>query len=80
MYTKDGYLKYTYNVLGLNEYTTSSDQPISPGDHEVRMEFDYEGGGLGKGGTVTLYADGHSIGSGKVERTLPFMFSMDETV
>ncbi|RZK72333.1 MAG: arylsulfatase [Rhodococcus sp. (in: high G+C Gram-positive bacteria)] len=80
VYTKDGYLKYTYNVLGLNEYTTSSDQPLSPGDHEVRMEFDYEGGGLGKGGTVTLYADGHSIGSGKVERTLPFMFSMDETV
>ncbi|MDV7084725.1 arylsulfatase [Rhodococcus sp. IEGM 248] len=80
VYTKDGYLKYTYNVLGLNEYTTTSDQPLSPGDHEVRMEFDYEGGGLGKGGTVTLYADGHSIGSGKVERTLPFMFSMDETV
>ncbi|KXX59883.1 MULTISPECIES: arylsulfatase [unclassified Rhodococcus (in: high G+C Gram-positive bacteria)] len=80
VYTKDCYLKYTYNVLGLNEYTTTSDQPLSPGDHEVRMEFDYEGGGLGKGGTVTLYADGHSIGSGKVERTLPFMFSMDETV
>lgn len=42
VYTKDGYLKYTYNVLGLNEYTTTSDQPLSPGDHEVRMEFDYE--------------------------------------
>ncbi|MFC0453194.1 arylsulfatase [Rhodococcus jostii] len=80
VYTKDGYLKYTYNVLGLHEYTTTSDQPLSPGVHEVRMEFDYEGGGLGKGGTVTLSADGHSIGAGKVEQTLPFMFSMDETV
>ncbi|WP_370181454.1 sulfatase-like hydrolase/transferase [Rhodococcus wratislaviensis] len=80
VYTRDGYLKYTYNVLGMNEYTTTSDQPLSPGEHEVRMEFEYEGGGLGKGGTVTLSADGHPIGTGKVERTLPFMFSMDETV
>ena len=33
-------------------------QPIPPGHHQVRMEFKYDGGGLGKGGDITLYVDG----------------------
>jgi arylsulfatase len=43
------------------------------------MEFDYDGGGLAKGGTVTLYIDGASVGEGRVEGTIPMVFSADET-
>ena len=43
------------------------------------MEFKYDGGGLAKGGTVTLYIDGNVAGSGRVERTVPMVFSLDET-
>ncbi len=43
------------------------------------MEFAYDGGGLGKGGNVTLYYDGHQVGSGRVEMTQPMVFSADET-
>ena len=43
------------------------------------MEFKYDGGGLGKGGTVTLYLDGKKCGEGRVEMTMPMMFSADET-
>ena len=32
------------------------------------MEFNYDGGGLGKGGDVTLYFDGKQVGEGRVER------------
>ena len=49
------------------------------GTHQVRMEFAYDGGGLGKGGTVTLYVDGAKIGEGRVEGTVPMLFSADET-
>jgi len=45
----------------------------------VRMEFAYDGGGLGKGGNVSLYYDGKKVGEGRVERTVPLMFSGDET-
>src|SRR4029079_1813745 len=45
-----------------------------------RMEFAYDGGGLGKGGTATLYVDGKPVGEGRVERTHAFFFSMDETM
>jgi arylsulfatase len=43
------------------------------------MEFDYDGGGMGRGGTVTLYCDGNDVGSGRVELTQGFVFSADET-
>ncbi len=43
------------------------------------MEFAYDGGGLGKGGTVTLYIDGDKAGEGRVEATVPMIYSGDET-
>jgi len=45
----------------------------------VRAEFAYDGGGLGKGGTVTLYLDGNRVGEGRVDNTQPMVFSADET-
>ena len=53
---------------------------IPAGTHQVRMEFAYDGGGLAKGGTVSLYTDGRKVGEGRVERTQPFAYSADETV
>ena len=43
------------------------------------MEFAYDGGGLGKGGDVTLYLDGEQVGEGRVDGTEPMVFSADET-
>jgi len=79
LYVKDGHLTYCYNFAGLEKYLITSTQPVPSGEHQVRMEFAYEGGGLAKGGTVTLYIDGKSVGAGKIERTLPIIFSADET-
>ena len=43
------------------------------------MEFKYDGGGLAKGGTVSLFVDGKKDGEGRVEQTVPMLFSADET-
>ena len=70
--------KFTYNVLGIQQFTiTPSSRP--GGTHQVRMEFAYDGGGLAKGGDVTLYYDGAAAGSGRVGATQPMIFSADET-
>jgi hypothetical protein len=45
----------------------------------VRMGFAYDGGGLAKGGDVTLYYDGEAVGRGRVGATQPMVFSADET-
>ena len=79
VYTLDGYLKFTYNVLGLHEFTVSGTEAVPTGQHQVRMEFAYDGGGLAKGGTVTLYHDGKGVGEGRVDLTQPMIFSADET-
>ncbi len=79
LYTKDGCAHFAYNTLGIHLYTTVADAPIPPGTHQVRMEFNYDGGGLAKGGDVTLYHDGSKVGAGRVEHTQPMVFSADET-
>lgn len=79
VYAKDGKLKFVYNVLGIHEFTTEATEPIPQGKHQVRMEFAYDGGGLAKGGDVTLYYDGKEVGKGRVQMTQPMVFSADET-
>jgi arylsulfatase len=74
-----GRARFTYNVLGIKEFTAEATEPIPAGDHQVRMEFAYDGGGLAKGGDVTLYYDGTQVGAGRVDATQPMIFSADET-
>jgi arylsulfatase A-like enzyme len=78
-YAKNGRLAYVYNFLGLESYVVTSEETIPAGKHQVRMEFAYDGGGLGKGGTVTLYIDGRPVGSRRIDHTQPIVFSADET-
>jgi arylsulfatase A-like enzyme len=79
LYTNAGKLKFVYNVLGIYEFPVEADRPIPKGTHQVRMEFAYDGGGLAKGGDVTLYHDGEPVGTGRVGATQAMLFSADET-
>jgi hypothetical protein len=79
LYAGGGRPAYCYNLFGLQRFKVYGDQPIPAGEHQVRAEFAYDGGGLGKGGTVTLYVDGAKAGEGRVEATVPMVFSADET-
>jgi len=80
LYAKGGKLKYCYNFCGLQHFFVEGTQAIPGGKHQVRMEFAYDGGGLAKGGTVSLFVDGQKVGEGRVEMTEPFAYSADETV
>jgi hypothetical protein len=79
LYAKNGKAAFVYNVLGVQQFATHAETPIPAGTHQVRMEFAYDGGGLAKGGDVSLYYDGVQVGQGRVEITQPFIFSADET-
>jgi arylsulfatase A-like enzyme len=78
LYAKSGKLKYCYNLLGIQHFYVESGSRIPEGNHQVRMEFEYAGGGLGKGGAVSLYVDGKKVGEGKVAATAAFVFSADD--
>jgi arylsulfatase len=79
LYLKDGRPRYCYNLLGLQRFVVEGDAVVPGGIHQVRMEFGYDGGGLAKGGTVSLYLDGSKVGEGRVDATVPMVFSADET-
>ena len=78
LYAKGGKLKYCYNLLGIQQFFAESASALTPGDHQVRMEFAYAGGGLGKGGTASLYVDGKKVGEGRVDATAAMVFSADD--
>ena len=66
LYAKGGKPRYCHNFIGLQRFTVEGEQAVPPGTHQVRMELDYDGGGLGKGAAVTLYIDGDEVGEGRV--------------
>jgi arylsulfatase A-like enzyme len=79
LYAKNGKPKYCYNYMALQSFYVEGSEEIPAGEHQVRMEFAYDGGGLGKGGTATLYIDGKAVGNGRVDATAMATFSLDET-
>ncbi|MDF1604129.1 arylsulfatase [Nocardioides sp. YIM 152315] len=79
VYFTKGHARFAYNLLGIQLFTVEADRSVPAGRHQVRMEFAYDGGGLGKGGAVTLFYDGDEVGSGRVDATQPMVFSADET-
>jgi arylsulfatase len=79
VYLVEGRPAYCYNLFGLRRFKVYGASAIPAGDHQVRAEFAYDGGGLAKGGTVRLYVDGEQVGEGRVDGTEPMIFSGDET-
>ena len=79
LYAVEGRPRYCYNFCDMARFTIEGDQTLSAGTHQVRMEFAYDGG-IGAGGAVTLYLDGKPVGNGRVDQTMAFLFSFDETL
>jgi arylsulfatase len=79
LYLLEGKPVYCYNLFGLQRFKVQGEEPVPSGEHQIRMEFAYDGGGLAKGGTATLYVDGSAVGEGRIAGTEPMIFSGDET-
>lgn len=78
LYLKAGRPTFVYNYLGVERPSFSGDTPLGKGKASLGVRFDYDGGGMGKGGTVTLTVDGATVASGRLERTVPIQFSITE--
>jgi len=80
LYLLKGTPVFTYNLAGVARYRIAGKNKLNPGKHTILFDFKYDGGGLGKGGTGTLLVDGKKAAQGRIERTLPFRLSLDETL
>jgi arylsulfatase len=79
LYLVDGRPAHCYNLFGLRRFKIVGPDSVPPGEHQVRVEFTYDGGGFGKGGNYVLFLDGAKVGEGRVDATVPMLFSADET-
>ena len=79
LYMDEGKPAYTYNWFGLDSYTVASPKKIRSESAEIKLQFDYDGGGTGKGGLATLYVDGEKVAEGRIDKTQPALYSADET-
>jgi arylsulfatase A-like enzyme len=79
LYALDGKPAYCYNLFGIQRFKVLGADAMEPGEHQLRVEFEYDGGGFGKGGTATLYVDGTRAGEVRIPATVPLVFSLDET-
>ncbi|SOX53848.1 Arylsulfatase [Mycobacterium ahvazicum] len=80
LYVQNGRPTFTYNYFGSTYTTITASEILPAGEATVSVEFDYDGGGLGKGGVAKLLLDGLDVGDARIERTVPFGFSADEGV
>ncbi|MDT3776794.1 arylsulfatase [Nitrospira sp. MA-1] len=78
LYLREGKPIYTYNFLGLMRFTIAADDSLPAGKASIRFEFAYDGGGLGKGGTGTIFVNEKKVAQGRVEHTQAMIFSADE--
>jgi arylsulfatase A-like enzyme len=81
LFVLDGKLQFAYALSNQakHKYRTAAKEPLSPGKHTVRVDFIYDGGGIGKGGAVRLWVDQNQVAQGRVDRTVLVRFSLDET-
>ncbi len=78
LYLRDGKPVFVYNFLSVERTTLTADKPLPKGKCTLAVNFDYDGGGMGKGGTLTMTANGKTIAQGRLNRTIPIQFSLGE--
>jgi arylsulfatase len=79
LHMREGKPGYEYNWLGLERYVVESPDALPAGEHTIKLDFAYDGGGPGKGGMATLFVNGKKVAEKRVEKTQPNIFSADET-
>jgi arylsulfatase len=79
IYIKNGKPTYEYNWFTQARYKIKSSDAVKPGVNVIKVDFKYDGGGVGKGGLAMLYLNDKKVGEGRVDKTVIARFSADES-
>jgi arylsulfatase A-like enzyme len=78
LYLRDNKPTFVYNFLSIDRQTFTAKESLPKGKTKLVVDFAYDGGGMGKGGKITLSANGKNIAEGRLEKTIPIQFSLGE--
>jgi arylsulfatase A-like enzyme len=79
LFLKDSKPTYTYNYFQRHVTTIAASDRLPPGPATIRLQFDYDGGGIGKGALVTLYVNDRPVAKSRIDHTVPMGFSFEDT-
>ena len=79
LYMDKGRPTYTDNWVGLDAYTVQAPKPVQGKSATIKLDFEYDGDGFGKGGVATIFVNDKNVAEGRIEKTQPNVFSADET-
>jgi arylsulfatase len=77
-YLNEGKPVFHYNFVDVAHTDIAGQMPLTAGKHNLKVDFAYDGGGIGNGGMTTLSVDGKEVAKGRIERTNPVRISLDE--
>jgi len=80
LYMLKGKPVFHYNLAGVERYTVAGEEKVEPGRHVITLDFNYDGDGVGKGGEATITVDGKRVASGRLDQTIAYRMSLDETL
>ena len=80
LYVKDGITKYVHNFFDMEYSYVEATEKLPAGTVNIRYHFAFDGGQPGAGGTGRLYYNDKLVGEGRITKTVPFVFSADETL
>ncbi len=75
----DGKPTYAYNFLGSDRTIIQSSEKVPNGKSTLRFDFEYDGGGIGTGGTGKLFINDKQVALGRIEKTVAYRWGLDET-
>jgi arylsulfatase len=78
LYLRDGVPTFVYNFLSTDRPTFTAKEPLPKGKAKLVVDFKYDGSGMGKGGAITMTANGKTVAEGRLEKTIPIQFSLGE--
>jgi arylsulfatase A-like enzyme len=78
LYLENGKPVFHSNFCDVAHYEVSGKTALTPGKHTIRVDFAYDGGGVGRGGVASLTVDGQDVAQGRIEKTVPIRISLDE--
>lgn len=79
LYVRDGKLVYDYNLVGVEQYTITSERRLPSGEVTLKAVYKTDADKPFAGATVTLFANDQKIGEGRVQKSIPNRVTLDET-
>ena len=76
-YVSDSKPIFHYNWFDEQRTIVKSEKLLPEGESKLRLDFNYDGEGAGKGGTASIFINNEKVAEGRIEKTVAGRFGID---